>query len=455
MSDRKIISYADYIASRSAIDHPVGFEVKSDLSKLFDYQKAIAKWACRRGKAAIFAETGLGKTAMQCAWADEVANETGKPTLLLAPLAVSIQTVHEAEKFGLRAKKWSDDGEAEIHIANYEQLANLNAKDYGGIVLDESSILKGMNGKLRASITAFGSSLPFRLSCTATPSPNDWMELGTQAEFLGVMSQMEMLAMFFTHDSARTSKWRLKGHAKGRFFEWMATWAVVVKSPSDLGFDGSRFELPPLHLHEYIVGEKTLSDKDAESLGLQDRARIRKLSMVERVEKAAEIANSHDKQCLVWCHMNDESKSLCDAIPGAIEVTGSDKPAHKEKALIGFGKSEFRVLVSKPRIAGFGMNYQQCNQTIFTGLSDSWEQYYQAVRRVWRFGQTSPVDAHIVSGADEGAVLANIKRKDSDNAALSAAMLEHASKIFLESIGAQEADRTDYSPSQLIQVPFA
>lgn len=449
------LSYADYIATRSAVDQPVGFECRRPLTALFDYQQVIVRWATRRGKAAIFADTGLGKTAMQLAWAHEVAIETGKPTLLLAPLAVSIQTIAEASKFGLRARLWSDGAPAEIHVANYEQLANLNPHDYGGIVLDESSILKGMNGKLRAAITDFGSVLPYRLSCTATPSPNDWMELGTQAEFLGVMSQMEMLAMYFTHDSARTSKWRLKGHAKERFFQWMASWAVVIKSPADLGFDATMFELPELRLHEHTVGTATLKADEADSLGLQDRARIRKLSMPERVEKAAELANAVDDQCIVWCHMNDESTALAEAIDGAVEVSGSDKREHKEAALTGFAAGDVRALVSKPRIAGFGMNFQRCNHMVFTGLSDSWEQYYQAVRRVWRFGQTRDVDVHLVSGADEGAVLANIKRKDAENASLSRSMLQHASNVFLESLGAQEADRTDYTPSQAIRVPFA
>jgi len=452
------ISYHDYIATRANVKTSSGLQPIAYPTSLFDFQKPIVDWALQRGRAALFMDTGLGKTACQVHWAKSVNEQTNGAVLLLAPLAVAAQTIREAQMFGITIIKADpeDTSPQGLVITNYEHLQKFSPELFAGLVLDEYSIMKGLNGKTRAMIQGFGDKVEYKLSCTATPSPNDFMELGTQSEFLGVMKQSEMLAMYFTHDSARTSKWRLKGHAKERFFEWMASWAVVLKNPRDIGFNGDAYDLPPLNHHEYIVGEQSMSDKELESAGLQIRGQIRKESMQERCEKVADIVAGipGDEQVLIWCNLNDESKLLTELIDNAVEVKGADKPEHKEKSLIGFQDNEIKRLISKPRIAGFGLNLQSCNQMVFTGLSDSWEQYYQAVRRVWRFGQQRPVDIHVVSHANEGRTVANIKRKDEDNNELSTRMRKKASAVFAADIAASTYDHTEYTANLTPDFPL-
>ena len=438
------MNYQDFINKKTFTTKDAGFDSATDLSFLFDYQQPIVQWACQRGKAAIFADTGLGKTAMQLAWCKEVAIHNDDPVLILAPLAVAAQTIAEGEKFGIKVHAMDDTdfpSGARIYITNYEQLHKLSPDWFCGICLDESSILKGLQGKVRKAINEFAEKLPFRLSCTATPSPNDFMELGSQCEFLGIMSQPEMLSMFFTHDSARTSKWRLKGHGKRRFFEWMSSWAVLIKSPSDLGFDGSRHQLPPIEFNQHTVGQYTGA---GDSAGLMIRNRIRKESTEDRCRLAADIVNASDDIALVWCYRNDESALLAELIDGAVEVKGSDKPEHKTKSLLGFAAGDIKTLVSKPSIAGYGMNFQVCNHAVFVGLSDSWEQYYQAVRRIHRFGQQRDCRIDIVTHADEGAVLENIQRKDRENEYLSEEMTALCSRIFKANIEQATIDVTPY-----------
>ncbi|WP_299074951.1 DEAD/DEAH box helicase [uncultured Paraglaciecola sp.] len=452
----EIGNYADYLKTREPIHESSGLKPLIDTGALFDFQIPIVNWALQRGRAAIFADTGLGKSAMQIHWAKGVHDQAGGCVLLLAPLAVSAQTIREGEKFGIAISKAdpSDVDPAGLVITNYEQLQNFDPALFSGIVLDESSIIKGLNGKVRAQIQSFAVDLPYRLSCTATPAPNDFMEIGTQCEFLGVMKQMEMLAMYFTHDSAKTSKWRLKGHAKERFFEWMASWSVILKNPADIGFNGDAYNLPPVVHHEHVVGELTLSDKEMQSAGLLIRGQIRKGSLKDRCEKAAAIANAMEGQVIIWCNLNDESALLTELINDAVEVKGSDKPVHKEKSLLCFQDGSIRALVTKPKLAGFGMNFQSCSQMVFTGLSDSWEQYYQAIRRVWRFGQTQEVHIHVVSHANEGMVIDNIKRKDDDNNALSTQMRNRASEIFKSHINPAIYEHTAYQASQRPEFPL-
>lgn len=451
------MEYQEFIKQKSFRHVAAGFAADSLHYPLFDYQEPIVKWALKRGKAAIFADTGLGKTIMQLSWADQVARHTGGPVLVLAPLAVSNQTIEEGAKYGVHVEKANPGADffgPHVVITNYEQLHKFSPDQFQGIVLDESSILKGMDGRRRKEITEFGSSIPYRLSCTATPSPNDFMELGTQAEFLGIMSQTEMLAMFFIHDGSDTSKWRLKGHGKSRFFEWLATWAVVIRSPADLGFDGSRHELPPLVYHSHVIEttpEDALFVEPAQ--GLQDRNKARKDSVDARVAKAAEIANSMTGQVLVWCHLNEESEKLTALIHDAVEVKGADSPEHKTKNLIGFAHGDVRVLVSKPKIAGFGMNWQNCHQMIFVGLSDSWESYYQAIRRCWRFGQKEQVHVHVVSADTEGAVVENIRRKDEQNQHLGQAMVEHMKSAMDKEIFSAATQKTEYNPEIRMELP--
>ena len=449
------MKYDDFIKTKSFIHVSSGFDADLSNYPLFDYQAPIVKWALKRGKAAIFADTGLGKTIMQLTWAHQVHIHTGKPVLLLAPLAVSMQTIDEGKKYGIPIHKADPDIVIDgIQITNYEQLSKYNPDDFCGIVLDESSILKGMDGRRRKEITNFARKVDYRLSCTATPSPNDFMELGTQAEFLGIMSQVEMLATFFIHDGADTSKWRLKGHGKSRFFEWVATWSVVIRSPEDLGFDGSSHKLPELVYHSHVIETEASNALFVEpAQGLLERNRARKDSVQERVNKAAEIANSMQGQVLVWCHLNEESEKLTSAINDAVEVKGSDKPEHKSNALIGFSRGDVRVLVSKPKIAGFGMNWQNCNQVIFVGLSDSWESYYQAIRRCWRFGQKKPVHVHVISADTEGAVVENIRRKDEQNNQLGAEMVKHMKTAMDKNIFSAATSKIDYITNQTIKLP--
>lgn len=404
--------YKQFLQDKIPKEEMSGFNLKIDElpEYLFDYQKHIVKKALQVGRFAIFADTGMGKTAMQLAWANQVHEETGGKILILTPLAVAAQTKNEADKFGQDISF--------IHIVNYEQLHNLNPEDYVAVVLDESSILKGMMGKVRAQINTFCDSHNYLLSCTATPSPNDFMEIGTQSEFLRHMNQQQMLAMFFTHDSARTSKWRLKHHGKERFYDWMTTWSIGIRMPSDLGFCDDSHTLPALKITNLKVGE--LDDSiDQDSMGMLQRNSVRKESIEERCQKAANIANrmlSKGENVLVWCNLNSESDLLNKLINGSVAIKGSDKTDKKESSLTKFSKGRLKCLITKPSIAGFGMNFQHhCNNAIFVGLSDSWEQYYQGLRRIWRYGQTKPVNIRVISHQNEGPVVKNIKRKTEEN----------------------------------------
>lgn len=454
------MEYEEFIKKREYAPIVSGFEADESAfpESMFEHQRAVVKWACRRGRAGVFMDTGLGKTITQLTWADQVCRKTGGYVLVLAPLAVAHQTVREADKFGLAATlaEGDDDiSEPGVYVTNYEKLHRFTPEQFAGVVLDESSILKGMQGRVRAQITEFFSGTPYRLSCTATPSPNDFMELGTQSEFLGIMSQVEMLAMFFIHDtSGGTGSWRLKGHGKGRFWEWLATWCVFLRSPADIGFDSTGYDLPAIEMHEHIIStvpDGSLFVEPAQSL--QERNQARRESVEDRCRVAADIVNALDEPCAVWCNLNAESELLAKLIHGAVEVTGSDTPEHKASALIGFADGEIKALVSKPRIAGFGMNFQTSRHCVFVGLSDSWESYYQAIRRQWRFGQTRTVHCHIVSADTEGAVVDNIRRKDEQHAELSAAMMEQMIDFMKKEVFGAEIEKTDYAAEMDMIIP--
>lgn len=367
------------------------------------------------------------------------------------------QTVREGSKFGIdceyiREPKFTN---SRIHVTNYEMLKNFEPDKYSGIVLDESSILKGMDGRMRKHITEFAQTIPYRLSCTATPSPNDFMELGTQSEFLGIMSQLEMLAMYFIHDGEDTAKWRLKGHGRVKFWEWLATWALVIRNPSDLGYCGDGYDLPELVYHDYVVETGVNDGLFAKvATGLQERNQARRESVDLRVEKAAEIANSVDGPCIVWCHLNDESAKLEAGIVNGVQVYGSMNPEIKENLIAGFSTGEVQKLITKPKIAGFGLNWQHCNHMVFVGLSDSWESFYQAVRRCWRFGQDKPVHVHIVTADTEGAVLENIRRKQSQHDQMSKEMALTMRDFTLAEIKGATFEKTEYEPVEQIKLPL-
>jgi DNA modification methylase len=412
-----------FLDEKRATVTPVGFEPTAINQKLYPFQRDIVAWACRKGKACIFADCGMGKTAMQLEWAHQVHVHVGEcKILIVAPLAVSAQTVREGRKFGIDVNRCrtKTDLVNGINITNYEMLHAFEGVDFAAIVLDESSILKSYSGKIRNQIIDMFKDVPFKLACTATPSPNDYMELGNHSEFVSIMTRTEMLATFFTHDGGNTSKWRLKGHAVDVFWDWVSQWAVTVTSPSDLGYDAGGFDLPELSIHQVVVDSPTPVDDSrlfaVEAITLSDQQKARRTTVEVKADAIAQKVNSDDGQWLIWCDLNAESEYLAESIPDAVEVRGSDTDEHKEKSMLGFADGTIRVLVTKPSIAGFGMNWQNCHQMAFCGLSHSYEQFYQAVRRCWRYGQTNTVTVDVVVSDQETAIVANvISKRDASN----------------------------------------
>lgn len=427
------MNYSEFVTSKRKPELATGHNPKSLNANLFDFQRAIVAWAVRRGRAAIFADTGLGKTLMQLSWADEVAKKTGRPVLILAPLAVSEQTIQQGDRFGIRVERHTgaDIFGGNIYITNYERMDRVDFESLGGIVLDESSILKSQDGKTRSRIIDACQGIPYRLSCTATPSPNDFEELGNQCEFLGVMSRTEMLATYFVNDTGDTGTWRLKGWGASKFWEWMGSWAVVVRNPSDIGFDGSGYNLPPPNYVEHIVESEFMGDMFAKpAQTLTERRKAQRDSIDARCAALAELVNGQQNEpWLIWCHLNDEAETLHRMIPDSVNVQGSDKPEYKTEQMMKFSNGELRVLISKPKICGFGMNWQHCARMAFVGLDDSFEKFYQAVRRCYRFGQTRNVDVHLFVAESEGQILANLKRKENQHHEMSNNMVNHMKDI--------------------------
>ena len=441
------MSYEKFLAAKRRAELPDGFAAESLPDALFPFQRDIVGWACKRGRAAIFADTGLGKTAMQMAWAAQVPGRV----LVVAPLAVAQQSEREASKFGIKATYSRAPTDDTITITNYEMLERFDLSRYSGIVLDESSILKAHDGKTRNALIESAREVPYRLSCTATPSPNDYMELGNQCEFLGVMSREEMLASFFIHDGGDTSKWRLKGHGKTRFWEWLATWAVVIRKPSDIGGDDTLYNLPALHQFEHVIHDDTPPPGELfarPALTLQDQRQARRSSLDARVAEIAAMLNASDEPWIVWCNLNDESDALARSIPDAVAVSGSDSIDAKERAMMGFTDGDIRVLVTKPSICGFGMNWQHCRRVAFCGLSHSFEQMYQAIRRCWRFGQLREVEVHIVTAEAEGQVIENIRRKEAKHEELSASMVSHMREAMQREIKGATIMKDDHTTAK-------
>lgn len=453
--------YTNFVTTKLRAVPPVGITRQFDLiDGLFPHQIDLVRWALRRGRAAIFADTGLGKTRMQVAWADVVQRETGGDLLILAPLAVAQQTVAEAAACGVTITHAHDSSEVRpgINITNYDRMHKFDAARFVGVVLDESSVIKHHTSKtLQALLDAF-SRTPYRLCATATPAPNDWTELGTHAEFLGIRSRAEMLAEFFVHDGGDTQTWLIKGHARQIFWRWVASWGVMLRSPADLGYDASDYNLPPLHVHQHTVESEHDQAETGflfamEATDLMERRNARKASLKARVEACAAIVNASDQPWIVWCDLNAEGDALRDAIPDAVEIRGSDPEEVKEQRLADFAAGHIRVLVTKSSIAGWGLNWQHCAHVAFVGVTDSWEAYYQAVRRCYRFGQKREVHVHIFASEQEGSVVANLKRKEADAKAMGDALASEVIDSVRDELMGQGRESNDYTPSKAMNLP--
>lgn len=422
------LAYDDFVQTKLRRPMSDGFPGEvSDL--LYPFQKDIVRWACAKGRAAVFADCGLGKTPMQLEWARLAHEHTNGDVLILAPLAVSSQTAREAEKFGeaITVCRESSDIAAGVNITNYERVERFVNHPWAAVVLDESSILKAFDGKTRVALTEWAQTIPFRLCCTATPSPNDYEELGGHSEFLGLLSRRVMLAEFFVNDGISAAHWRLKGHAGGAYWQWIATWARALRSPADLGYPDGGFDLPPLTVETIAVDADSVSDDRLFAVPvstMQERREARRESISERVGIVSDLVNDSSEPWVVWCDLNAESDQLSRAIPDSVEVRGTDHPDEKESRLLAFSNGDARVIVTKPSIAGWGLNWQHCSNVAFAGLSDSYESYYQAVRRCWRFGQERPVRVVIVASNREQAVLENVRRKEQAALAMFADIVE-------------------------------
>jgi len=455
------MEYNEFLKAKVTSIPPSGINEFDQLATgMFDHQTAITKWALRRGRAAIFAGTGLGKSIMQLSWAKQVSHHTGKPVLILTPLAVTHAIKKDANKFGIEATivKVEDDVTNGVNITNYQKLSHFDMSQFSGVVLDEASILKNEKGAYRTKLINDCKEIPFRLCATATPSPNDFMELGNQSEFLGIMSYTDMLAMFFVHDGGSTQNWRLKGHAEDRFWQWMCQWAVMLRQPKDLGFDNTGYDLPKLHNIQHLVDVEYNPDIETghlfpiEAASMQERLSARRTSVADRVKLAASIT-PHDRPFVWWCNLNSESQMITKLIPGSVELSGSDSEDQKEKKLIDFSEGRIRCLVTKPKICSQGLNWQHCADTGFVGLNDSFEQVYQAVRRFWRFGQEKEVTVHFIASELEGAVVSNIKRKERDMIRMGDALVRHMSDITSAELAGTKRDTLDYLPIEKMEIP--
>lgn len=420
-------NYTEFLATKAALVHETGLTVDATTMHpmLHDWQCEIVAWACKVGRAAIWADTGLGKTIMQVVWADRMRRDG--IALVVAPLAVCAQTVRESAKVGVTARyvRHSDDMSGPgVYVTNYEMVQHFDPVAIGAIVLDEASILKNSNGATRNMLIEHFAPVPYRLACTATPAPNDPEELTSQAEFLGHMSRSHMLAAYFIHDS---DGWRLKGHGRAPMLRWMSTWATAIRKPSDMGYDDTGYDLPGLEIVSELIpvnieveGQLFATDLG----GVSGRATIRRSTLDARVQRTVDlVAAETDEPWLLWCGLNSEADALAKSIPGAVNVHGSLTPEEKAAHLLAFADGDIRVLITKPGIASQGLNYQHCARMVFVGLSDSYEQYYQAIRRCYRYGQHRIVRAHVVLSELESQIAVNVQRKEQGASALSAALV--------------------------------
>lgn len=444
--------YDQFIAAKIKRAVSVGFEPREITAPLFDWQKAIVRWALRTGRAALFEDCGLGKTAQQLEWAHQVAEHTAAPVLVLTPLAVARQTIAEAANFGIAASLATCAKDvrpgAGVWVTNYEKLEHFDTSAFSGVVLDESGILKNFTGKTRIALTEAFCKTPFRLCCTATPAPNDYMEFGQHCDFLGVMPSNEMLSRFFINDTMNFGTYRLKGHAQKDFWTWVGSWAACVSKPSDIGYDDAGYNLPKLNMVPEVVDVDEVSGAQPEELfrhatmsATTMHAEMRITSQA-RAKRVSDLVNASAEPWIVWCNTNDEADKLVELIPDAVEVRGSETTAAKESKIQSFSSGVKRVIITKPSICGHGLNWQHCRNVAFVGLSYSFEEFYQALRRSYRFGQTKQVNAHIVQASTEGAILKTINRKISQHHAMQTQM-KQAAKAFAEGEKKQLKTKSD------------
>lgn len=451
------MNYGEIIERKSASAPAVGFDATDIGEHLFPHQRDLVRWALRRGRAAIFADTGLGKGLMLLEWARQVSRR-GR-VIILAPLAVGPQLAAEAQRFGVTAAyRRVDEGDL-ITITNYEMLHKFDASQFVGVVLDESSILKSYDGKTKQRIMDAFSRTPYRLACTATPAPNDFTEIGNHSEFLGLKSRTEMLAEYFVHDGGSTQDWRIKGHALTPFWRWIATWGAVVKMPSDLGYDDGGFSLPALTMREHVVHSEhdhratgTLFAMDARTL--QEQRAVRRATIGARVARAVELVRESRDQFVIWCELNDEQDAVAKTLgESGVSIAGSTSDDEKIERHERWLSGEVRVLVTKPAMFGFGLNWQHCHRQIFIGASHSYERTYQAVRRCWRFGQKREVTIDLVRSDLEAAIVQNYRRKEADAAKMSAEMTAHVGEAVRAEVRGLSREFNSYKPAANAEMP--
>jgi hypothetical protein len=456
------MDYQDFVASKLAAKIPTGLDGPFDLPEsLFPMQVDLVTWALKRGRAAIFADTGLGKSRMQVAWAAKVHEMTGLDVMILAPLAVAQQTIAEGAQIDVHITrcKEASDVRPGINITNYDRVHKFDCSLFGAVVLDESSCIKHHTAKtLQILIESFGH-CQYKLCATATPAPNDWTELGTHAEFLGICSRSEMLAEYFVHDGGETQTWRLKGHARHIFWRWVASWGAMIRKPSDLGYDDAMYALPPLNVLDHLVDtdEEKIADNGMlfalEASTLTERREAKKASLENRVGMLASMVNGSAETWVIWCELNAEADALRAAIPDAVEIRGPDDADLKERRLTEFAAGEIRVLITKPSITGWGLNWQHCCNTAFVGVSDSFEAQYQAIRRFWRFGQKREVNVHRFASQLERAVLVNLDRKQADSIAMGEALAAETRAAVTAQIKGAARSSNEYNAIHKLKTP--
>jgi len=429
-----VSDYQAFIASKRKKLQPMGFDPIGELNpNLFDWQATVVDWAVRRGRAALFEECGLGKTLQQLAWAEQIVRKTNKPVMLHCPVGVRQQTKREAEKFqiGVDVQVVNDATSVinGINLVNYEKLHHFDTSVFAGVVLDESSILKNYTGKIKRQLIESYAKTPYRLACTATPSPNDRMELGNHCDFLGVMPSNEMLSRWFINDTMKAGGYRLKKHGEKDFWNWVASWAVCIGKPSDIGGSDAGFDLPELNIKRHVVSADEHQAPDGmlfntSGISATNIHEEKRLTCEARTRKVAEIVNAEDSIFIIWCDTNYEADSLLNKLPDALEIRGTDSEKKKEQVFLDFAAGQIKTLITKPSVAGFGMNWQHCNRQIFAGLSYSFEAYYQAVRRCWRFGQVNSVLVDIILSDSESAIESAIATKESDHRLMQTGMAD-------------------------------